>query len=77
MDVTVKYLASLAEKLGKHSEQLAIERPVTVAQVWQALNPEISMPANTICAINFEYAKPDTVVVDSSELAFFPPVTGG
>lgn len=76
--IIVKYLASLADKLGKNSDSFSAEvDDTTVAQIWAQLNPDTPMPANTICAINFDYATPDSVVADGSELAFFPPVTGG
>lgn len=78
--VTVKYLASLIEKLDKSSETLvfaATDSTLTVAAVWDILNPEVIMPANTICAINFQYATLESQVQAGDELAFFPPVTGG
>lgn len=76
--ITVKYLASLGETLGKQSETLAATgEVVSVAAVWAQLNPTIKMPANTVCAINFHYATCESLVKSGDELAFFPPVTGG
>lgn len=77
MTVTVKYLASLAERLNKSEEIFDGELPADVQAIWDTLNPDVTMQANTLCAVNFSYVKPDDVVWDGSELAFFPPVTGG
>lgn len=77
MAITVKYLASLAEELGKTQDTLTLSDGMTVAEAWQQLNPDKAINANTICAINFTYAQLNDVVPEHSELAFFPPVTGG
>lgn len=77
MTITVKYLASLAEELGKETETLTPQPNMTVESAWEFLNPCTPMKANTICAINHEYAKLDDPLNDGIELAFFPPVTGG
>lgn len=77
MTVTVKYLASLAEELGKSQDTLTTAGNMTVAQVWQRLNPQHKIKTSTVCAINFSYAKLTDNVPAGSELAFFPPITGG
>ncbi len=79
MTVTIKYLASLAEELGKTQEsvELAPQHRMTVQMLWDKLNPDNKIKNNTICAINFQYARLDDEVTDGVELAFFPPVTGG
>lgn len=75
--ITVKYLASLSENLNKTEDSLNYRTGLSVADIWQALNPDTPIPANLVCAINFDYASLDAIVPDGSELAFFPPVTGG
>lgn len=79
MTITVKYLASLAEELSKTHETIDASptHRMTVKDIWAQLNPDTPMKNNTICAINHQYAKPDDEVEDHTELAFFPPVTGG
>lgn len=74
--INIKYLASLAEKLGKSSDSIDTT-DCDIQSIWDSLNPTVAMPANTVCAINFQYATLDTVVKTGDELAFFPPVTGG
>lgn len=77
MAITVKYLASLAEELGKSEEQFTAEDSLSVLDIWQQLNPDVTFKANTLCAVNFEYVTANDRVADGVELAFFPPVTGG
>lgn len=77
MLITVKYLASLAERLDKHEERLQTDTAMTVCAIWQHFNPDVKLPNNTICAVNHVYARLDNVVSETAEVAFFPPVTGG
>lgn len=77
MAVQVKYFASLRDRLGRGEDQLIVDESVTVADVWRQLWPDMSLPANTLVAVNREYADPDQSVRNGDEVAFFPPVTGG
>lgn len=77
MTIQVLYFASLSEQLGKTSDQLMSDTPITATFAWQQLNPQQTMPDNTLVAINQNYAKLDDQVQANDELAFFPPVTGG
>lgn len=77
MSIRVRYFASLRETMGRSEESLAAEGLVAVADVWKAVNRGLPMPANLLCAVNMEYARPDTPVKDGDEVGFFPPVTGG
>ena len=74
--INVRYFASLRERLGRNEEQIQLAGIVTVADVWRRVANE-PMPANTLIAINQEYAGPDSPVKAGDEVAFFPPVTGG
>lgn len=77
MSIQVKFFASLREQLGM--DGVSIDASVTrqVGDVWQAATRSATLPANTLCAINMQYAKLDDAVHDGDEVAFFPPVTGG
>lgn len=77
MTITVQFFASLREQLGKQQESLDYSAPVSVRTVWTSVSHGLDMPANTLCAVNMEYVKPDVLVEDGDEVAFFPPVTGG
>jgi molybdopterin synthase sulfur carrier subunit len=77
MTIYIKYFASLRDLLGRAEDQLDAAIELTVADVWTALWPDMSLPPNTLVAINMEYAEPNQWVRDGDEVAFFPPVTGG
>lgn len=77
MAIQVKYFASLRDQLGRGGDELAPAEGCTVSQVWSTLWPDITLPPNTLTAVNQEYADLDQTVHDGDEVAFFPPVTGG
>lgn len=77
MTVQVRFFASLRERLGIEDTQISLPADATVVDVWRQVLDDIEMPANTLVAINQDYATPDTPVRDGDEVAFFPPVTGG
>jgi molybdopterin synthase sulfur carrier subunit len=76
MSIQVKFFASLRETLGMDSTQVEARPNITIREIWNQLAAR-DYPVNTLCAINMDYAKPDDVVHDDDEVAFFPPVTGG
>lgn len=77
MSVKVLYFGSLRERMGTAERVCNPPADLNVAEVWLWLNAEIPMPGNILCSINQEYVKPDSLVKDGDELAFFPKVTGG
>jgi sulfur-carrier protein len=79
MSITVKYFASLRVSLGRQEDRLeAGDTALTVAEVWKRVAGNAgSLPPDVLTAVNMEYVKPDAVVKDGDEIAFFPPVTGG
>lgn len=74
--ITVRYFASLREQLGRGEEQVDAAGIGCVADIWSRVCA-IPLPANTLVAINQEYASPTSAVRAGDEVAFFPPVTGG
>jgi len=74
--ITVRYFASLREQLGRGEEQVDAAGIGCVADIWSRVCA-MPLPANTLVAINQEYASPASVVRAGDEVAFFPPVTGG
>lgn len=77
MAITVRYFASLRDRLGRDSDQLDASGALTVAEVWSRATQSAKPPGNTLAAINLEYSGFDASVKDGDEVAFFPPVTGG
>lgn len=74
--ITVRYFASLREQLGRDEEQVDAAGIRCVADVWSRVCVA-PFPANTLIAINQEYASLASAVRAGDEVAFFPPVTGG
>ena len=76
MSITVRFFASVRERLGKTQEIIDSAGIKTVTDVWRQ-SARTAMPGNLLAAVNMEYARPDQPVSDGDEVAFFPPVTGG
>ncbi len=78
MNVTVRYFASMRDRMGKADETIVIDSDsATVADVWAKVAGGQAMPDSTLVAINMEYTNAEAVLKEGDELAFFPPVTGG
>ncbi len=79
MTVTIKYFASLREIIGHSQETIKLNnKKMTAADLWgQVSAGKQSLPSDILTAVNMEYVKPDTLINDGDEVAFFPPVTGG
>ncbi len=75
MSITVKFFARLREQVGK--AELTLDNVSDVQSAWDQATENMSMPDNTLCAINMEYMDATAAVKDGDEVAFFPPVTGG
>lgn len=76
MTITVKFFASLRERVGKAEVTLVTVRGTSLREIWQQ-TASIPMPDNTLCAVNMEYVDRNHIAQDGDEVAFFPPVTGG
>jgi len=74
--INVRYFASIREKLGRSEDQVEAVAGETARNLWKRVSG-LPFPANTLVAINQEYASSDTPVQAGDEVAFFPPVTGG
>lgn len=75
--ITVRFLASLRERLGRSDAVLDATSALTVREVWARVSGGLPMPDNTLVAVNCEYVDAAAYAHDGDEVAFFPPVTGG
>jgi len=82
--ISIKFFASLREKLGLDVTTEIIESPITVEEVKSILatrkeqwSAAFSSETSLLCAVNEEMVKLDAIVKPGDEVAFFPPVTGG
>ena len=78
MNITVRYFANMRDQMGRAEENVTIEGDsVTVADLWDKLAADKSLPGNILIAVNMEYTDSSRVLKNGDEVAFFPPVTGG
>lgn len=81
MPLTVRLFAGLREIAGTDELIRPSAGVATVADVWQGLTTEWTAlapyAASLSCAVNAQYARMQTPVVDGDEVAFLPPVSGG
>jgi len=77
MTVQARFFASLKQKLTIDEISIEFTPGLTAEQVWEKATGNAQRPADTLCAINLEYADISSIVNDGDEVAFFPPVTGG
>jgi len=77
MSITVRFFASLREKLNLDDMQISVDGISTVTDAWNSSTQNQTIPDNALVAVNMEYVTFDTKIADNDEVAFFPPVTGG
>ena len=77
MVITVRYFASLRERMGRGEDRLRPPLPETVDEVWRRVGGGEPLAGNVLTAVNLEYVDPGHPVAAGDEVAFFPPVTGG
>jgi molybdopterin converting factor subunit 1 len=78
MTVSILFFASLRETAGRQQE-VSLDSPLTLRELATRLEQShtgLSL-SGTLCAINEQYADPDTLVKAGDTVAFFPPVSGG
>jgi molybdopterin synthase sulfur carrier subunit len=81
----VKYFAWVRERIGKAEE--TVEPPASVRTIadligWLSARGEsyayaFEKPRVIRAAIDRTHVKPETAIAGASEIAFFPPMTGG
>lgn len=76
MSITVRFFASIRERLGKSEVVLDSRGVRSVAEAWEQAAGE-PLPAQLLAAVNLEYASLASPVRDGDEVGFFPPVSGG
>jgi len=75
--ISIKFFASLREQVGQAEAEVAESGVSTVLEAWNSATHNMSMPENTLMAVNMDYVDASHAVKAGDEVAFFPPVTGG
>lgn len=81
MSIKVLFFATLADITGMREAEVEAYSLTDTASVFSKFAREYprleAHRASMLCAVNNEFARPDTPVRDGDEVAFFPPVSGG
>ena len=79
--ITVKFFASIKEIIGKKELSIKIDKNATVADLkkilFEAYPSLLSQKFYAIFAVNQKVADDSTILTSKSEVAVFPPVSGG
>ncbi|ETX11742.1 molybdopterin synthase small subunit [Marinomonas ushuaiensis DSM 15871] len=81
--VNVVFFASLKEVIGQANYSIELVLPLSIAQLKQQLVSELDkgdalLDKGIQSSVDFEFTRDDDLVpVNVTEVAFFPPVTGG
>ena len=81
----IRYFAWVRERVGKPEEEITVPSEIgTVAELiaWLSKRGEeyayaFERPGVIRAAIDRVHVKPQAAISDASEIAFFPPMTGG
>ena len=76
MKVVVRLFAGLRERAGAGRRELELPAGSRVSDVWAALGLG-EEPAGLLYAVDRAYAAPDAELVEGTEVALIPPVSGG
>ena len=81
MDLNVRLFATLRDRAGQNSVRVHVSSPATVQDLVEAIEvayPKLAPSLPTVLvAIDKNFAFPDTLIEEGSEVALFPPVSGG
>jgi len=81
MSIRILFFATIADAAGMRETELDVSAGSDVASIYARLARDLprltAMRSAALCAVNSEFARPDTPVGDGDEVAFFPPVSGG
>ena len=81
--ITIKFFATIKQKIGRELIEITIDQPMSIGSVIKTLESDIPEIGKTIAdtrslvAVNHEFATTDTIVKDGDEIAFIPPMSGG
>jgi MoaE-MoaD fusion protein len=78
--IRVWFFARYREAAGVTAIDFEVPRGTTLATLWEMVQrrvPALAGDTHPLMAINQAYARPEEIVTPGSEVAYFPPVSGG
>ena len=80
MKVNIRYFGQFRDFTGKREETLEVKHGITVEEIREhvrGLYPKIAAKEEVLVAVNGNFGGLGDVIVETDEVAFFPPVSGG
>jgi molybdopterin synthase sulfur carrier subunit len=80
MKVKIQYFGQFRDFTGKREETLDVDDRITVEGIREhvrGIYPKMAAKEEVLVAVNGSFGSLDQVIVETDEVAFFPPVSGG
>ena len=81
--ITVLFFATLRDRAGTRMVEIDLEPGITIQQLKLKLVERFpglgasNLMEHCLASINHEYRFDESIIPESAEIAFFPPVSGG
>lgn len=80
MKIKIRYFGQFRDFTGKQEEVLETKKGITVKEIRVQIRdiyPKIATKNEVLVAVNGSFVSLDQVILETDEVAFFPPVSGG
>ena len=80
MKINIRYFGQFRDFTGKREEILEVKKGITVEEIREYVReiyPKIWAKNEVLVAVNGNFGALDDVILETDEVAFFPPVSGG
>jgi molybdopterin synthase sulfur carrier subunit len=80
MKVKIRFFGQFRDFTGKQEEIIETKNEITVKEIREQIRdmyPKIAAKNEVLVAVNGSFGSLDQVILETDEVAFFPPVSGG
>ena len=80
MKVKIRYFGQFRDFAGKREEVVETKKGITVREIREQIQdmyPKIGAKNEVLVAVNGSFGSLDQVILETDEVAFYPPVSGG